>query len=347
MKSLPIHLAASSLLWLWGILIMIFGYGFGSILLAITDSMLPFLFYAIWGIAICTAAFRLRRPQSDDYRWARAVCLFSLVIILGSWDVILKIGLAINLGVILLLLIPRVRYSATDQVNSVRAGLDLPMRSVNLMQLNFPKNTEIAARDRLTIGMRITVAVKLLLFFFVLGSACASFIRLILNIPSSIIDERLSIPCLFGLMWAICYLNLRHVRALLAPGSALFFVFLLAIIYEVVSRYLQVRHVSYSYYVDVLSHVILAFFTGYFFTRTRDGLIVDGLVFILIYLVWIAIAIAFFWHSFTGTWWIVGLARRAAMAAPIFCTSTIAGIYLNQSANKERRLMTRLGIYRS
>lgn len=79
-----------------------------------------------------------------------------------------------------------------------------------------------------------------------------------------------------------------------------------------------------------------AFFIGYFAKRTSEGIFRDGLVFLPIFLIWIAVAISAT-HPIGGAG-IVGLLGAASVLAPILYIATIAGIYSNRDSRVLRKV---------
>jgi hypothetical protein len=181
--------------------------------------------------------------------------------------------------------------------------------------------------------------IKSLFVALIFSCSFIGFSRVIFIAKLSEIDNWLSIPCFGGLLWAICHIGSIRWRSAIAPKSFLLPVFLLAVTYELASRYLQLQHIKYPFWLNIFVELLLAFFIGFLSKRTKEGLLHDGLIFLPIYLIWIAICIStalLKWHSISleAIWGITG---AASIFAPILYIAVIAGLYFNQESRSSRK----------
>lgn len=193
-----------------------------------------------------------------------------------------------------------------------------------------PSNATLPTKDS-GAAQPISQHAKPLLLAVVIGCSCVGFARVILAVRFSPIDQWLAIPCFCGLIWAICCFKLSYLRSLIAPKNPLFLAFLFAVVYDVVSRYLQLQKIEYPFLLHTFIQLASAFFIGYFSKRTSEGIFLDGLVLLPIFFIWIAVAIS----AYPGAE-IVGLVGAASVLAPILYIATIAGIYSNRESRVRR-----------
>lgn len=196
-----------------------------------------------------------------------------------------------------------------------------------------PSNAILLKNDS-AVAQPISLYAKPLFLAAVIACSCVGFARMILVLRFSSIDEWLAIPCSCGLIWAIYCFKLSYFRSLIAPKSPLFFAFLFAVTYDVVSRYLQLQKIEYPFLLHTFTQLTSAFFVGYLSKRTGEGIFLDGLVFLPIFLIWIAVAVLAT-HPIGGAG-IVGLVGAASVLAPILYMATIAGIYSNRESRARR-----------
>jgi hypothetical protein len=183
-------------------------------------------------------------------------------------------------------------------------------------------------------GRAKSLFVSLIFSFSFIGFARVIFIEKL-----SEIDNWLAIPCFFGLLWASCHAGSIRWRSVIAQKGPLLPVLLLAVTYELASRYFQLHHIKYPFLANIFIELSLAFFIGFLSRRTNNGLLQDGLIFLPIYLIWIAICISAAFlisHSisFEAIWGIIG---AASIFAPIPYIFVIAGLYFNGESRSSRR----------
>lgn len=95
---------ASTLLWLWGILIVLIGLAIGIPAFATQGTSLPILVFGVWGVVICASAYALRKRKWGVRWWATALCVVSTAIMILAQNRLSLLGMAINIGAIALVL---------------------------------------------------------------------------------------------------------------------------------------------------------------------------------------------------------------------------------------------------
>ncbi len=96
---------ASSLLWLWGALVLLAGFAVGYPALMTQGTPVFLVAFAVWGTATCLAAFALRKRRWGVRWWASALCLLSALTMLLMNVKLSLLGVALNILALVLIVI--------------------------------------------------------------------------------------------------------------------------------------------------------------------------------------------------------------------------------------------------
>jgi hypothetical protein len=105
MEKSRLNSIASSLLWLWGILVLLIGVSLGYPAFATHGATLPLIMFGIWGVVVCVAAFAMRKRRWGVRWWSTALCVISAVLIMLPLNKFSLFGAAINVGALVLVLL--------------------------------------------------------------------------------------------------------------------------------------------------------------------------------------------------------------------------------------------------
>lgn len=105
MNKIRLNLAASTLLWFWGMLVLLVGFAIGYPALMTQGTPAVLIAFGLWGFASCLAAFALRKRRWAVRWWGSALCILSAAVMLVIQVKISPLGIALNIGAVVLLLL--------------------------------------------------------------------------------------------------------------------------------------------------------------------------------------------------------------------------------------------------
>ena len=95
--------AASTIFWVWGVLLVISGIAIGYPAFATEGAVGPIFIMVAWGIAYCVGGFALRRRQWGVRWWASALCAISVLVLLFVQVKMSLLGIALNIAALVLI----------------------------------------------------------------------------------------------------------------------------------------------------------------------------------------------------------------------------------------------------
>jgi hypothetical protein len=87
---------ASTLLWLWGAIVLAVGFAVGYAAYATKGTLLPLLLFLSWGVAVCHSAIAMRKARWGVRWWGAALCALAIIGLLLSSVRIALFGIALN-----------------------------------------------------------------------------------------------------------------------------------------------------------------------------------------------------------------------------------------------------------
>ena len=95
-RELRLNSIASTLFWVWGVLILLVGFAVGYPALMQHGLVMPLFSFGLWGASFCFGGYALRRRLYGVRWWGSIICVLSVIVLLFARVQLSLVGMLIN-----------------------------------------------------------------------------------------------------------------------------------------------------------------------------------------------------------------------------------------------------------